>query len=133
LEIAHRFFASSEYRELVTLPEERRREAFFRVWTRKEACIKAVGKGFSIEPSCFRVTLLPEQPARLLNADSSSLQKKAWSLIDIDCGTGYKAAMATAIPEIRMYSFVWSPQTLLLQEKSVFKRVKSLLPLMRTA
>ena len=46
-EIAARFFSERENIWWRSLPEHRRGEAFFNLWTRKEACLKASGDGLT--------------------------------------------------------------------------------------
>ena len=45
--LAQRFFAPTEYDALIALPIEQRRSAFLRLWTCKEAVLKAMGTGLS--------------------------------------------------------------------------------------
>ncbi len=45
--IAHRYFAATESRALSALPAELRDAAFLRLWTGKEAVLKALGQGLS--------------------------------------------------------------------------------------
>ena len=52
-EIAQRFFAAAEYEYFRNLPPALQREAFFRIWTLKEAYIKAEGKGLAIPLDSF--------------------------------------------------------------------------------
>ncbi len=54
-EIAARWYTPSEQRLLAQLPAERRAEMFFRIWTLKEAIVKATGHGLRIEPQRFAV------------------------------------------------------------------------------
>jgi 4'-phosphopantetheinyl transferase len=44
-QFAARFFAADEIATLNALPASQRRQAFFNCWTRKEAYVKAIGKG----------------------------------------------------------------------------------------
>ena len=54
-EIAARWYAPSEQGMLDELPEPRRTEMFFRIWTLKEAIVKATGHGLRLEPQRFAV------------------------------------------------------------------------------
>lgn len=60
-ELAARNFTPSEQRELEAEPQETRHLAFLRGWTRKEACLKAVGSGLSIAPESFVAGLAPDE------------------------------------------------------------------------
>jgi 4'-phosphopantetheinyl transferase len=53
--IAERFFHPGEYAALVALPEERRKERFYDLWTIKESYIKALGKGLSLALDSFEI------------------------------------------------------------------------------
>ena len=53
MEVARRYFTASEVAWLDGLPEAGRAEGFFRLWTLKEAFIKATGKGLTQDLSAF--------------------------------------------------------------------------------
>lgn len=53
LDIAKRYFSSYEYSDLMSISPEYRIEHFFRLWTLKEAYIKADGRGLSIPLDSF--------------------------------------------------------------------------------
>lgn len=95
-EIARRFFSRLEVETFDSLPKEEQVAAFFRCWTRKEAYIKAIGKGLSQALDHFDVTLAPGEPAALLRADAEDAL--SWSLSDIDVGPGYASALAVEGP-----------------------------------
>ncbi len=53
-DLAQRLYRDDERSELLAWESgEERDEAFLRCWTRKEACVKAIGSGLSIEPGSF--------------------------------------------------------------------------------
>jgi 4'-phosphopantetheinyl transferase len=85
--IAQRFFSQREGSLLQSLPLEQREEAFFHCWTRKEAFLKAVGKGLAGALDQTEVTFLPNEPARLLNAEG-------WFLQSLNPAKGYVGAIA---------------------------------------
>lgn len=55
LKIAKRFFAKEEYEHLAEREEEEQADLFARIWTAKEAVVKASGKGLSIPLERFSV------------------------------------------------------------------------------
>jgi 4'-phosphopantetheinyl transferase len=61
LELAERHFAPAEIDALRATPPDRRDHAFLRGWTRKEACLKAIGSGLSIAPHTFDAGIGPEE------------------------------------------------------------------------
>ena len=90
-DIARRFFSPCEVAAFNALPSEQRVAAFFRCWTRKEAYIKAIGRGLSQRLDGFDVTLAPETAPALLRANEDDASR--WSLSDIDVGGDYAAAL----------------------------------------
>ena len=105
-DIATRFFSRLEVETFSSLPEEERVAAFFRCWSRKEAYIKAIGKGLSQPLDGFDVTLAPSDPAALLRAGEED--KLQWSLSDLDVGSNYASALAVegAPSQITCFQFV---------------------------
>jgi 4'-phosphopantetheinyl transferase len=91
-EIATRFFSRLEVETFSSLPREEQVAAFFRCWARKEAYIKAIGKGLSQPLDGFDVTLAPSEPAVLLRADKEDMLR--WTLTDVDVGLDYASALA---------------------------------------
>ncbi len=95
-QVAARFFSSREQALLRALPPERRLDAFYACWTRKEAYVKARGEGLSLPLDRFSVSLAPGEPARLLHVedDPRGEQVARWSLHDLAPAAGYAAALA---------------------------------------
>jgi 4'-phosphopantetheinyl transferase len=102
-DIARRYFSRAEVEVFNALPQEDRVAAFFRCWTRKEAYIKAVGKGFSQALDAFDVTLAPGVQPALLRAEDDDASR--WLLIDIEVGEGYAGALIVERPvaEVRFF------------------------------
>lgn len=93
--IAARFFSAPEQSALNQLPSELKIQGFFNCWTRKEAFLKAIGKGLTLPLDRFAVSLASDEPARLLWADWE-LSPDEWSISNLDVGPEYAAAVAAA-------------------------------------
>ncbi len=91
--IAERFFAPGEVAELRGLPDDSRSLAFFHGWTRKEAYIKAKGKGLALPLDEFEVAIGPDRPAALLATLPDPAEAARWSLVEIPAEPGYVAAV----------------------------------------
>jgi len=66
-ELVTRFFCPREIAAFQTLPEDQKPAAFFNLWTRKEAWLKATGEGIAHSLNRVEVSFLPGEPARLLH------------------------------------------------------------------
>jgi 4'-phosphopantetheinyl transferase len=60
---------------------EARLAAFFACWTRKEALVKAIGKGLYAAIDQFTVTVRPEEVPRLVSMEW--YESSNWSLADV--------------------------------------------------
>ena len=107
--LADRFFSPREAAALRALPEHLRKEAFFNCWTRKEAYIKADGKGLAIPLNAFDVSLTPGEPAALLRTESQSQEASRWSLQALNPEPGYAAALAVKGHDWELKCWQWSP------------------------
>ncbi len=93
-DLAERCFSERENIVLRSLPAERRQQAFYTCWTRKEAYLKATGKGLSLPLDQFDVSVLPEEPAALLNTRPVAEEAARWSLASLEPHPDYMAALA---------------------------------------
>jgi 4'-phosphopantetheinyl transferase len=90
-DIEQRFFSAFEVESLCGLPAAERVAGFFRCWTRKEAYIKATGKGLSQSLDGFDVSLAPSVPAALLRASDDTVDR--WSMFDVEVGEEHAGAL----------------------------------------
>lgn len=109
--LAERFFSPREVSVLRPLPPQLRREAFFHCWTRKEAYIKAQGKGLSLPLDQFDVTLNPDEPAALLATRHDPPEAQRWSLRSLIPGEGYVGALAVEGHSWRLWCGDWVAET----------------------
>jgi 4'-phosphopantetheinyl transferase len=106
-EIAERFFSAHERAALAALPPALREQAFFACWTRKEAYIKARGRGLSIPLASFDVALAPGLPVALLASRDDPRQEGRWSLMELAPGPGYAGALAVEGKGWRLWCGQW--------------------------
>jgi 4'-phosphopantetheinyl transferase len=99
--VAQRFFNEKENHLLMQLPTKEKMAGFYRVWSRKEALIKAVGKGLSLPLSSFCVATQDVDETIVLENDT-------WSLHPLSIKPGYQAALATnqIIKSISHWQFI---------------------------
>jgi 4'-phosphopantetheinyl transferase len=105
--IAERFFAPEEVAVFRSLPPEHREEAFFNCWTRKEAYMKATGRGLTLGLDRFVVTLRPGAEAALLSTAWHPPDAARWTMRALDPGPGYAAALAVEGDGWRLRRFAW--------------------------
>ena len=95
LRLARQFFSKREVKELISTPSNLLREAFFNCWTRKEAFIKAKGKGLSIPLDKFDVSSAPGKPARLCYYNENPSEISDWFLYELNgIGENYISSVA---------------------------------------
>lgn len=58
--LAAEHFTRREQEALAALPSHERDQAFLTCWTRKEACLKAIGVGLLLSPQSFEVGVTPD-------------------------------------------------------------------------
>jgi 4'-phosphopantetheinyl transferase len=94
LDIATRFFSAREVQALLALNENKRQEAFFACWTRKEAYLKATGIGLLRPLSDFSVSVDPDEVAELREVKGNKDMISHWFLTDVLPGEGFRGAFA---------------------------------------
>ena len=108
-QIAARFFSPKEIRCLNALSFELRREGFFRCWTRKEAYIKATGKGLSLPLNQFAVSVGPTEPLATLEIRAVTEERLNYSLFDVSPGADYVGAVAVEGFDWQLSHWKWTP------------------------
>ena len=108
--ICKRFFTQAEQDILFALAETKQSQAFFQLWTRKEAYMKVLGTGLSLSPTKFTLTVPPEKPALIQHHSKKYQQLEQLEFLDIDLPESlnhYCATLAaeTSIHECHGYFF----------------------------
>lgn len=92
-QLAKRFFSEQEYTSICSLPLEQRQQAFFSLWTCREAYLKATGIGLTaleqVELACTG-----QAPFEILGFRDRARPEAAWSLVQFQPASDYIAALA---------------------------------------
>ena len=94
LDIARRFFSDREYQQMFSCTPADQSRAFFRCWTRKEAYIKARGRGLSLPLRDFDVSLEEHPENALLATRPDAKEAENWMIIPLNVSIEYQAALA---------------------------------------
>jgi 4'-phosphopantetheinyl transferase len=112
-QLVARFFSPRENAQFQTLTADQKAVAFFNLWTRKEAWLKATGEGIAHSLDRVEVTFLPGEPARLLSLPKSSESKKGWALRELLPAPGFVGAVALPDLHFSICNFQFStPESL---------------------
>jgi len=86
-------FAEEEIAYWNKLPEDRKVTEFYRFWTRKEAFVKATGRGIGL--GLNRCVINPENQAEFLRVPAEYGQASTWHALDINLGQGFCSSLVT--------------------------------------
>jgi 4'-phosphopantetheinyl transferase len=95
-DLVARFFSTRESSEFKSLPDDQKPLAFFNLWTRKEAWLKATGEGITHLLDRVEVSFMPGAPARLLSLPDRFPPTSNWTICDITPCPGFAAAVVAA-------------------------------------
>jgi 4'-phosphopantetheinyl transferase len=88
-----RFFTVREQRLIQSLPFTQQYAAILNCWTRKEAYVKAVGDGLVFGLKHFEVSVLPDEPAQLLEIHGSREAATVWTMQSLSVPSSYHATV----------------------------------------
>lgn len=91
LEIARRFFSPEEVEALSSLSGHAREQAFLRIWTAKEAVVKALGRGLAFGLDRLSIGWVDQQ-LTLIRLEGENAPD--WQIHALPIGSGLTAAMA---------------------------------------
>jgi 4'-phosphopantetheinyl transferase len=94
--VVERFFTPGEGVQFLALPEAERQSAFLRAWTRKEAVLKAIGRGVQSLDEC-EVTFVPGEAEAVLRLGDDGACSAKWFLKSWLPTPDYVAAVATEL------------------------------------
>jgi 4'-phosphopantetheinyl transferase len=94
--LADRYFGAAEIGQLDATPAHLREPFFLRLWTRKEAYVKAIGDGLPSLPDSPDLTALSPE------------DKAGWHIFSIEVGADYAAAAAVEGAGCKMRLLQWS-------------------------
>jgi 4'-phosphopantetheinyl transferase len=91
--MVERWFSPEERIGLAALAPAVQVEAFYHIWTQKEAFIKAHGEGLSWRLKDFSVSIDPNKPGRLLSIKGTSDEISLWKITSTNPEAGCRVAV----------------------------------------
>jgi 4'-phosphopantetheinyl transferase len=104
MHVAERYYSASEVEQLRSLAPEEQTAMFYRIWSKKEAIVKANGQGLAEQLSAFSVSL-SDKP------ETISLKDHHWFLYPLNIDPAYAAAVASAQPAATISVWEFSDHT----------------------
>ncbi len=105
-DIVRRYFAPGEQRQWFALPEPARARAFFKLWTRKEAFVKARGTGLFSGLETFEVSL---DAPRVVRSDTDASEVSSW-MAELPPVPGYEGAVVVRATSCVARFWKWSAE-----------------------
>lgn len=109
-DLVARFFSARETELFLRLAETEKPAAFFNLWTRKEAWLKATGEGITGPLSEVEVSFLAGDPARLMALHGDAEKAREWILLEFAPREDFVGAVAVRANGIRIQ--FWKPPPL---------------------
>ncbi|MEM1172392.1 MAG: 4'-phosphopantetheinyl transferase superfamily protein [Cyanobacteria bacterium P01_H01_bin.35] len=94
--LAKRFFSNQEYNLISQLPPQKQQETFFKLWTCKEAYLKATGDGLAGGLEKVEICLNSEKPVEFFSINEDIEEASHWYLYQFIPQPNYIAAVAVA-------------------------------------
>ncbi|HLP78521.1 MAG TPA: 4'-phosphopantetheinyl transferase superfamily protein, partial [Candidatus Paceibacterota bacterium] len=107
-DLVARFFSPRESESFQRLTSDRKVNAFFNLWTRKEALLKASGEGISGGLNRTEVSFLPGEPARVIAIDEQAA-RTPWTLEAFTPAVGFVGAVAIRQDGVQFRSWKFRP------------------------
>lgn len=95
-------FSPAELATFESVPHADRKGAFFTYWSRKEAVVKATGKGMTVPMSKLTLTG-HDEPPKVVASGTAEVAVATVHMVDLTPGDGYRASVAvfgTEAPEV---------------------------------
>ena len=92
--IVEDYFSPPEKNYYKALPKSKGREVFFRLWTRKEAYIKAIGEGLYHPLNRFEVSLIPAESSTPIFLEGGPMKAFPWLIQDLEPAPEFAGAFA---------------------------------------
>jgi 4'-phosphopantetheinyl transferase len=105
--VSHVAFSAPERRALQSLATGERLEFFARLWTRKEAYMKADGQGMSLRLDHIDVSTSPYRVLLLNDSRDQWSESPRWTLRSFGIGPGYTASLAAEGQEWQLVRQDW--------------------------
>ena len=106
-DIGEKFFSSEEKSMLQSISENIRCEKFYTYWTRKEAFLKSTGTGLAVDPRDINVIKRSGQTDWVMQSNQFTGTPEQWSLLDLDPGSDYAAALAVEGKGFKVKCWKW--------------------------
>ena len=91
--LSRRYFSPNESDELLAIAEEDQQQAFFTCWTRKEAFVKALGRGIGFGLDNFDVAFQNHDQPRIKDIRFKEENAKHWGVASLNTSPGYVASI----------------------------------------
>ena len=104
--LIQRICSTEEKAILMALSPPEQKKGFFACWTRKEAYVKATGKGITIPLASLTVSLPPVKFVGLQQTESDEEDISHWAMSELPVGPSYTAAFA--IKKINCVTSYWA-------------------------
>jgi len=108
IDIVQSYLTPAESRALAALWGTAQRDAFFALWTHKEATVKGLGISLAAHLGRIEFDLDPIGRLRLVAWDGDQSVARKWSIVRLDPAPGYVAAVASAHPMRRLTLHNWT-------------------------